>query len=101
MTKKYVIISEENGIFLGIRDSRYLIFSNIEAPFGHSVAIVFDDKEDADLFISKFMTNIDGNIYTREVETETNYVGVVELIKQGFDTGYMMEHMKQYSNEIH
>lgn len=101
MKKKVIVISTEKGIFLGSISS-YAIFSKTD-PIGFPKAYGFDTMEEAHKFVDKAMPNHANTMFYVPILTDTDYVSVVDIIKQGYEahTYNMMDYLPMPSESIH
>lgn len=106
MSKRYIIIDESRGVFLGshatsIFDNQpqldddiydvqgdnklYALFAN-HNPFEVSFAPTFKSVKAACYYIEQYMSNPDfGDLKTLPVESEDEYASLVEIIKSGHE----------------
>lgn len=99
--KKVIAISPEKGIFLG-SVSGYAVFSKTD-PIGLSSAIGFESVEIAQEFFTGALPNMANTMLFPVLETPTDHVSCVDIIKQGYEayTYNMMDYLYMPSEAKH
>lgn len=99
--KRVIAISTERGVFLGAI-SGYAIFSKTD-PIGIPKAYGFDTVEAAKYFVQTSLPSFANTMFYPEIETDSNYVSVVDIIKQGYEryTFNMMDYLPMPSEAVH
>lgn len=102
MNTRYMIVEKERGVFLGMY-SVFALFAKNE-KFGITKAFCFENKEDAVTYIKEVLNDgEDMEFDVVVVECKDKYIGVLEIIKQGYGkyTHRMLENVPMISTQVH
>lgn len=101
MKMKYIVISQEKGVFLGAV-SGYALFSKTN-PMGMYNAYGFDTLDTAQNFVSTNLPTIANTAIYPQIPTSTDYVSCVDIIKHGYGkyTHDMMNYLDMPSESVH
>lgn len=101
MKKRVIAINPDKGIFLGTV-AGYAIFSKND-PIGISKAYGFESPEVAKEFFGDSLPSYANTMLYPVIETETDYVSCVDIIKQGYEkyTHYMVDYLDMPSEAKH
>ncbi len=98
---RYIIIEETLGVFIGSYKQIALFAKN--DIFGFTKVFSFEKREDAEEYMDLFNKEETFEYKIAEVDAQTKYVKVEDLIKQGFGkyTHYMMDNIPMTSELTH
>lgn len=107
---RYMIASEDLGLFLGTQISSLLgdsgkilvIFAATDV-FGIYKATSFDSEEDANRYIEEFLSKKYKNLRVLPIEVKEKYVSAIDAIKAGYEqyTHMMVDNLPMQSETVH
>lgn len=93
--KRYLIIDENLGVYLGSYDAnifedepiekgkRYAAFAGCN-PFGIVHGLTFDDTEQAEIFMYSTFPKASFNVWVVPIEIDSDVASVIDIIKAGY-----------------
>lgn len=98
---RYLIIEKELGLFLGVYQGTFIfaktnVFAIVKAPS-------FNSDKDAEFYIAKYFPKENKRYGTIDIETENQYVSIVDVIKAGYKdyTHGLIDFIPMLSETIH
>ena len=108
--KRYIIVSDTMGAFLGTHlsslfgeDSKMFVLFAKTDIFGIYKAASFETKEEAKIYIKDYLSKRFDDLKILEIYTEDKYISVVHLIKAGYSeyTHMMVDNLPMISEDYH
>lgn len=98
---RFVVVEETKGVFLGAYN-KFAVFAENDA-LGMTKAFSFDTKLKAQQYIDKAFEKDECIYKVIEVDADTVYVKVEDMIRQGYGkyTHYLMDNIPMKSQAIH
>lgn len=98
---RYLIVEEQKGVFLGAYN-KFALFAENDG-LGMTKAYSFDSKLKAQQYIDKSFEKDDCIYKIVEIDANTTYVKVEDMILQGYGkyTHYLMDNIPMKSGAIH